>query len=351
MSGIAHSTSIPAGAQTAGSSFGKIRKPTRTPATEDAYLARAEKLLLRATKGGHGNFGPLTCTAYFLLANRMSWSPNTWRQYRAAFHFACGTVDSDDARNAVELLDRTVGSPSEKPLRNGKRNELKTSAMRSKTVSKSQLNLLVEAINKSKARTDTKQILMNWILYGFYTGLRPCEWGKARVKSVGGKACLVVVNAKNTNGRAHGYNRTIPLQQLPEDKLRRINDFCENMRALQNTGRYKTIYGTCSKLLSEINKRVLKARRKITLYSMRHGFASMIKVNCNHSEVAALMGHATDLTATSHYGKKRHGGGGLPIKPLAAEVARVRRKHRPFVPSASRAPGPSPARQRPKPKP
>jgi hypothetical protein len=46
--------------------------------------------------------------------------------------------------------------------------------------------------------------------------------------------------------------------------------------------------------------------------------------------VAALLGHATDETATIHYGRPRRGEGGssrfpVPV-PDAAEVARVRRR-------------------------
>ncbi len=63
-----------------------------------------------------------------------------------------------------------------------------------------------------------------------------------------------------------------------------------------------------------------------TLYTGRHQFAANLKkAGYSRLEIAALMGHATDETAHSHYGKKKAGRktGGL-VQALESEVQRIR---------------------------
>lgn len=68
--------------------------------------------------------------------------------------------------------------------------------------------------------------------------------------------------------------------------------------------------------------------KKIALYSGRHKFSSQMKKECSKAELAALMGHAVEDTASRHYAKpyggSRHGSGGK-LRPLGHEVASVRR--------------------------
>ena len=95
--------------------------------------------------------------------------------------------------------------------------------------------------------------------------------------------------------------------------------------------------------MGQITKSLFPRRQKQpTLYTPRHEAAARWKavyVNSATTDeerlrglaiVAALLGHATDETATIHYGRPRRGEGGssrfpVPV-PDAAEVARVRRR-------------------------
>jgi len=62
-----------------------------------------------------------------------------------------------------------------------------------------------------------------------------------------------------------------------------------------------------------------------TLYSMRHQFSANAKASgFTREEIAALMGHAVDTTATQHYGKKTAGYEMITVRPDPAEVARIR---------------------------
>ena len=66
---------------------------------------------------------------------------------------------------------------------------------------------------------------------------------------------------------------------------------------------------------------------KITPYTLRHACGARLKATYTSAEVAALMGHRSDLTAYTHYGRFHEAkGGGLPPLPKAdpADVANVR---------------------------
>ena len=67
-------------------------------------------------------------------------------------------------------------------------------------------------------------------------------------------------------------------------------------------------------------------KTKITLYSCRHQCIADLKHNGYQlSEIAAIVGHGNDATATEHYGKKRYGRkrGGLP-QPNPNDVAKIK---------------------------
>lgn len=65
------------------------------------------------------------------------------------------------------------------------------------------------------------------------------------------------------------------------------------------------------------------------LYSTRHTFAAAAKIIFARAEVAALMGHAVDDTATKHYSRPPKGSKRLPAielpRPSVRDLARVRR--------------------------
>jgi hypothetical protein len=158
-------------------------------------------------------------------------------------------------------------------------------------------------------------------------GLRPIEWKSAYIDVVDGETLLVVVNAKNTNGRAHGMLRHLNLSNVKETEINLIH------RQLAIVGRYNTndtswarYYSAIRLTIYKMTRKALSSRRKYpTLYSTRHQFAANAKsVGLSKVEIAALMGHAVDVTAAEHYGRRKHGSGQLGVRPDANEVLRVR---------------------------
>ncbi len=152
--------------------------------------------------------------------------------------------------------------------------------------------------------------LRRWLLAGMLTGLRPIEWGRAKlVEKEGETPYLVVINAKQTNDRAHGVNRTIHLSNMKEEFLNVVSIHLQRANAFFETDTYGEFQKGCVDLLKKCNDTLWPKRKKrITLYSARHQFSADAKSSgLLPVEVAALMGHGIDSTAAQHYAKSRSG--------------------------------------------
>src|SRR3546814_20504862 len=73
---------------------------------------------------------------------------------------------------------------------------------------------------------ETPQILMDWLVAGIWTGLRPAEWRSTDLEMredqpapFGRRAWLYVINAKATNGRGNGMMRTLDLTNFSDPVL------------------------------------------------------------------------------------------------------------------------------------
>jgi hypothetical protein len=173
-----------------------------------------------------------------------------------------------------------------------------------------------------------KQALI-WMLANIVVGLRPIEWKQATLREHEGDIELVINNAKNTNGRANGDVRHINLSNLTESELRLVRNQLD-ASSKNNSSDYiwNDYYNGIRKTLHRLARATFKNQRKYpTLYSSRHQFCANAKsVGMTKTEVAALMGHAVDDTAGSHYGKKKHGRSICNVAANADEVASVRQK-------------------------
>ena len=90
---------------------------------------------------------------------------------------------------------------------------------------------------------------------------------------------------------------------------------------------WKSYYEGCSNLLKYTCIKLWPNReRHPTLYSARHQFSANMKASgCKPEEIAALMGHAVDDTATTTYGKKVNGTRNIKPKVDEEEIKRVRK--------------------------
>lgn len=304
---------------------------TRTPETEANYLRRA--LAFETYTAKHlsiDNPSPAVVAAH-ALERREEWAKSTWRQFKAALMFRFQAMGTPEALEAVALLRDGHQGPCAKKTR-------RTSGRRAKTVTLADLHAVIKRVQSSASQY--APLLATWLLLGAEVGLRPHEWGQsilvyATPESVGDEEhesdsplpYLRIHNSKVTNGRSHGDLRHLNLSRLSMDLVKAVGQFAKMMSDITSRGDYQRYYGACVKLLYRINRELHNKddKRWVQLYSSRHRFSAEAKQQLDAEGVAALLGHGTTKTATRHYGRRITATGSLGPKPVAAEIARVRK--------------------------
>lgn len=355
----------------------------RTRDTEAVY-ARAGRSLLRAfcrdmARAGSPLERPwLVCVdpaatrrlaAWFLeRAARRRWVPATFlwnrRALARALEAACERANILPDPGALSLL-ATLPVP-----RNLPRRSRRCSARKARCMPPGPLERLRERLASGTGRYDRLAAL--WLVAQRLTGLRPSEWGGARwieTALADGSPCgvLAVPNGK-VNARMRRGNG--PWRHLvflgPELAARReaITAFLTELERVLAPGTEAPETGrdgnqaeapaaqargrargkAFSRAYLAVRGRVRRANlalwgekgwdgsgRTITLYSGRHQFAADAKsaggVGLSRAELAALMGHASCLSALQHYAGRQVGSGRGPEtlpRALASEAARVR---------------------------
>lgn len=320
-------------------------EPTKELSTKKLYLKRSMHFIKRAYKEAHDEnhdivrqqfttykFGENEVVGLSLL-NTSIWacknwantiSQESWRSYRAALKFMSeiyfngGEIDESTFERINTVLDNTKGV-------NRKDLELRTSAKKQKYLPIKDLKKIDNTLSQSKSVWSIPTRL--WLRAGILTGLRPIEWRTTEINESDENIFLIVVNAKNSNDRANGEKRTLSLNHLNKNEL----DIVKNHLKVVNKFNKKRndwvgYYQGCSNLLRNKNKIIFPNRKKVpTLYSSRHQFSANVKASgCTPEEIAALMGHASDLTAQMTYGKKINGTKGRKPEVEKEEVKSVR---------------------------
>jgi hypothetical protein len=314
----------------------------RTTQTERAYLQRYRQLR-HAVETSLGPNVTITAFAAALIdTTRPTLSPASWRQYRASVCFGLETertVQPELTREidaAVTLLRATP--PAEK-----RPDKLRTSQKKAKRLPEDDLERIQQFV--LAGQSPNREALADYLLAADVTGLRPCEWPSARFHRTSYPGCqweLIVDNAKHTQGRAHGETRTLRFAELKREIATAIGNWLAVAYEADETGMYGKLTKSLSSLMRDCCAALFPRReRRPTMYTPRHKAtarwkAFYIKPEATPEErelgravVAALLGHATDETATSHYARPRRDertSKGLPV-PMAdpVEVARVRR--------------------------
>lgn len=317
-------------------------KPTRNSDTIAGYERRMRNLLLRCRReiglGPHEVLDPRRFVGW-LVGNKNQWSRPSWRQNKAAAVHGLEkeAVNSDVASEALEaLLPIDVEGCVKKST--------KTSARKLKRFPLREYRQLDRWLDDHPGAWN--EDVRRWLAAGLLTGLRPVEWGQARMETRGAEPALIVKNAKATNQRAHGPNRTILLGGLTDDERALISKHLARATEWSQAGQYSKFYHGCAAVLSKACRNLWPKRpQHPTLYSTRHQFSADAKASgLLPEELAALMGHAVDTTAARHYGRRVSGLEMLRVRPDPAEVSRVRQvmrmKHREPKPTIE----PSPSR-------
>lgn len=318
---------------------------TRLKKTEEGYIKKSIESMSFALKKNDQNKNALAISkevrfngkVYKVLPifNTVLWyckekahnySPSAWRYYRSAFNFYANNEFNHDRiskEKLTKIKDILASTKSGQKTYIPKR----TSANKAKSLNEKDIKALLEKLVSSNNKWSTAVGL--WIQAGIIAGLRPIEWSTVEInRDQKGKMFLVVKNAKNTNNRSHGENRTIDLSFLNSEEEKLIDNHIRVAKGFYENGLWKKYYEGCSNLLRIVTRKLWPKRTKYpTLYTFRHQFSANIKASgYTPEEVAALMGHASDQTAQEHYGKKRYGKKGKGPTPDKNDVKNVKIK-------------------------
>lgn len=318
---------------------------TRSKKTEESYIKKSIELMHLAFNKNKENKSALSISMeitfnekifkvlpvfntvlWFCKNKAHNYSPSTWRYYRSSFNFYAqsefnaGRLKIEKLEKINEILSLTKsGEKSYLPQR--------TSAKKSKNLNEKDIIELILALESSKNKWAQATLL--WIRSGVLSGLRPIEWSNVEIKEdENNNIFLIVKNAKNTNNRSHGVNRTIDLTFLTNKDESIIKKHVKLAKGFHGNDLWKKYYEGCSNLLRTLTRKMWPNRKKYpTLYTFRHQFSANIKASgYTPNEVAALMGHASDQTAQEHYGKKRYGKSGKGPKPNKEDLKNVKIK-------------------------
>ncbi len=304
-------------------------KPTREPSTLKDYKTRVRQLVDKARK--EMNVQPNENMDYrqfvgWLITQKSGWSKPTWRQNKAA---VVSVLEQEAQVNPVahEAHENLIVVGVEGCLSRGR----KTSANKLKKFPLKDYKVLTNYLQETPSPWHTD--LKRWLVSSLLTGLRPQEWAKSVYMDDPGRGPrLYVDNAKKTNLRSHGEKRILILDGLTKEELEIINTHAERAREFRVAGAFTEFQQGCSSALSRATRTLWPNRKSYpTLYSARHQFTADAKASgYTREEIAAMMGHAVDRTASQHYGRKTAGLDIIRIRPDPGDVEKVRQVYKSY---------------------
>lgn len=298
-----------------------FQEVTRAEKTKDDYFKKAIQLVKKAKREldiDNDDEIDVRQLVIWLIDHKPSISRSSWRYYKSSIMYYLEIHEDIDAADEAMAYLRNVTSIG------ALKHTEKTSSLKMKKISFEDWNKLDTYLEKKDRKWYSQ--LRVWLRASIITGLRPIEWQKTKYIDYNGEPALEVKNAKSTNGRAHGDTRTLILKNVKQDDLFAIREHLNNVVTFVGMDNYQYFYNGCSIALYKVCRKLWPRRKRhITLYSTRHQFSANAKSSgFSRMEIAALMGHAVDITATIHYGKKLAGNEELGVEPLKDDVERVR---------------------------
>ncbi|MFA0809382.1 hypothetical protein [Microbulbifer epialgicus] len=315
---------------------------SKIDATKSDYLVRAKQLLQRFQSSQKVHKSSLPDFVDWLISLKPEISSSTWRQYKAS------TIWFLELKKEVELLEilKNISSDGCRDIREVPIQKRNTSSRKKKSVTEREEEMIVKYLSSTASTSFWAKPTLSLFKAILATGLRPEELknsflinenesqGNYEFKAL---PVLKVKNAKHTNGRSHGEFRHLLLNHLDEIDLLYIRIALQyaNPHSPQGWSKpsgkkatnwheyYTHLRGHFYRVTSKIFP---TASRRVTFYSCRHQFiANLKKAKYSRDEIAAIVGHATDDTATVHYGRAKFGRTrkGLP-GALPDEVNRIR---------------------------
>jgi hypothetical protein len=319
---------------------------TRSRKTHEDYLRRGESLMERYKRFANLSHLPTEAVdpvdfVNYCFSIKPTIKASAWRPYKQGIRTVLDTLPHERTSEAINLLDADInedtGEKKKKvinPDADPRQAIRKTSADKEKRFPKKHYDQVMWYLRKF-ARSKHSEALVDWMLAGLVTGLRPNEWAATDFEvrddpaMPNGKAVwLYVLNAKATNGRALGLVRTLDLSHCSEEAISAVRRMSERGFDWLRDGEYDAMQRQCAQVLYKSCDAIPSLKGKVyALYSLRHQFVANSKSLYPNEEVSAMCGHLVVDTAVSNYGKKTSAWAPEEIRdrarPVANEVAMV----------------------------
>ena len=319
----------------------------RSPGTQASYRRRVENLRKRYAESRPA-MPRQRGFAEFVIGLKGELTASSWRQYKASmvavleqelsklFESDVGATEHWHICDTADALDLLKVTDQSGTLRSSTR----TSARKAKHFPSEHRLLLEEAARNYPSIWGRP--LAQFLRANVLAGLRPIEWTRAVLTATRDDGLMLIVqNAKRDEVRAHGDERSLYFPSLAPSDRAVMADWYRHAQHMHAADRYDMLIEGIGGLLRDLcAKQRFPARTNClyTLYSTRHQFAIVAKAaGLLPAEIAALLGHAVDMTAFAHYGRPSSSSKGLygvsitdiealPV-PKPEEVARVRKNY------------------------
>jgi integrase len=335
--------------------------PSRSQSTVEAYRRRVEQLRRQAARSlGYPDacsVPPVALVEYLVGRKEASsiWQETacgypagkrarqqprqalaraTWRQYKGALLFV---LEQDRAAATegvvVEELDIAIRRLRPESQSGCLKRSVRTSGAKLKAMPATDFELITSYLASQVGRQRHANTLLTWLRANQLVGLRPSEWARSGLIEVDGTPALRVANAKQTNGRTNGAHRTLLLGQLTPAEIERIDDMLYMLVEMEKEPGYdfRQHMNQLRVYMHAVTRRCLGTRTRYpSLYSSRHQFVADAKADRrNPDEIAALVGHGSDATAATHYGRTAKGNArNIKVSALPSEMATVRNRRK-----------------------
>jgi hypothetical protein len=304
------------------------------PTTAQEYKSNTRRLLNAWLNACTAEGAPRKVYEFVLwvIAQKPVLAKKTWNKYKAGVNYYLRLGRAGQPQHAA-IYDAAIARLEAEGQGGCAKATTQTSALKAKRFPSSDLATIQARLEHTWSIYASQ--LSDLLHAGCMTGLRLDEWRRAvLVQDADGTGPIIlkVVNAKATQGRAHGETRTLTWPTLSDDRVACLRRCLAWAAKAEAQNRFDQEVKAMQRLLRNTCKQIWPRRKeRYALYSCRHEFAAQARRVYTLQEVAALMGHGSDTTATQHYGRPTRAHRRLvaaapfPLpEPNPEEVARVR---------------------------
>ena len=298
------------------------------------YIDNALRLITNFNKTTPDNDGSWDEFISWLERKKSNWAESTWRSYKASVAHYLKTQELFAIAETVEKLSNH-GTIKE---------STKTTAKKKKSLTDFEESTIRKALtsiaNSKNADSETGRDLLSYFECILAVGVRPIEIHTMEYLEHSPEEydddyngpVLKVRNAKATNGRSFAEFRYIGLKGFNQKTLMMIQYAIATARKPKGKKgeviTYKEFYYELSRKYGRVIKSIWPKKQKlITLYTCRHQcIANMKNAGYPLVDIAVIVGHGNDITASEHYGKKRCGKARTLPQPNKKDLHKVSQK-------------------------